>query len=179
MKEPTKEIVARSELLKDLTAAHRERLLAIAEERALDAGEYLFRLGDEATCAYVVVDGRIEFCFPLSLGGAMQDVAVESKEPGSALGWSAFVSPHSFTVSARAAEPSVVGSFPRAELMRLIEEDCHFALAFIGRIGEIVADRLLKIQALWARELQRSVTTGGIAGLGAQAAHRGTTPPKG
>lgn len=174
------ELLARSEFLSGMEAEQRDRLLAIAEKRELEPGEYLFKLGGDASHAYVVVEGRIEFCFPLSFGGSIHDVAVESKEAGSTLGWSAFVSPHSFTLSARAAEPSVVAAFPRADLQRVIADDSRLGYAVTSRIATIIGRRLLKIQALWARELQRSIARGEIrsarSGESGAAQRSGGTP---
>jgi CRP-like cAMP-binding protein len=154
------EALAGSELFEGLSVGQRDRLQSIASRRELATAEYLFRLGDEADHAFVVVEGQLEFCFPIAFGETIRDVAVESKPPGAALGWSAFVSPHSFTLSARAAEPSAVAAFPRVELARLLEADVSLEHAFMKRVAQIVAARLLKIQALWARELQRSITCG-------------------
>lgn len=153
-----KDVLSGSELLRELSPEHRQRILSIAERRELDAGEYLFRIGDEAAHAFVVVEGKLEACFPITFGATVRDVVVEERAPGDALGWSAFVSPHRFTLSARAAGPSAVAAFPRDALTQLIEGDSRLGVAFTRRIGEIVGTRLLKIQALWARELQRSVT---------------------
>jgi CRP-like cAMP-binding protein len=154
------EILSKSELLEGLPAAHVERLIRIAKRQTLEAGEYLFLLSDVANRLFVVVEGRIEVCFPLSIDGAMKDVAVEVRTPGSTLGWSALVKPHRFTLSARAAAPSTVMAFPRTELTRLMDEDCALGKALLGRIAEISGRRLLTMQALWARELQRSLVGG-------------------
>lgn len=150
----------RSELLQGLDEDLCARLRAIARTQRLDTGGYLFLLGDAASQLYVVLEGRLDVCFPFSIGGAMSDIAVESILPGSALGWSAFVKPHRFTLSARAAEPSAVAAFPRDELDNLLQQDCRRGLAFTRRITELVGARLVKMRALWARELQRSLPGG-------------------
>jgi len=108
----------------------------------------------------VVLSGRLEACFPLSLGGVMKDVAVESKGPGSALGWSALVKPHRFTVSARASEPSEVATFSRQELMQRLDQDPRLGQVFISRIAEVIGRRFLTIRALWGRELQQMLASG-------------------
>ena len=166
-------ILEQSELLAGLDKSHVSRLLSLSSSQPLDTGEYLFQLGDDATRLYVVLEGRIDICFPFSLGGEMRDIAVESKSPGSAIGWSSFVKPNRFRLSARAAQPSTLASFERQDLQRLIDEDSRLGLAFISRIAEIVGGRLLKIQALWARELQRSLPRGMSGPLaGAPGAHQ-------
>ena len=161
------DVLERSELLTGLDPAHVARLAAIAEHQSLAADEYLFLLGESADRLFVVLDGKLEVCFPLSFRGTMKDVAVETKEPGSALGWSALVKPYRFTLSARAAEPSEVACFARKELSALLEEDCQIGQAFIARIAEMVGRRFLTMQALWARELQRTIA-GGLPGVPAE-----------
>jgi len=153
-------VLERSELLDGLDESCRSQLLEISGSQPLAAGEYLFTLGDTASRLYVVLEGKIDICFPFSLGEGMRDIAVESKSSGSALGWSAFVKPYRFRLSARAAEPSSVAVFEREDVERLMDEDHELGLAFARRIAEISASRLLKIQALWARELQRSLPQG-------------------
>jgi CRP-like cAMP-binding protein len=137
-----------------------EHLETISKLRSLRAEEYLFLLGDSADRLYVVLSGKIKTCFPLSLNGVMQDVTVESKGPGDALGWSALVRPYRFTLSARAAGPCEVAGFPRQELLRVMEGDPRLGLDFNKRLAEVIGNRLLKMQALWGRELQRAVSGG-------------------
>ncbi|MBC8328052.1 MAG: Crp/Fnr family transcriptional regulator [Planctomycetes bacterium] len=157
----------RSELFADLDEDQSERLAEIAQPLSLKAGEYLFLLGDFADRLFIVVEGRVEACFPLNISGEIQDVAVESKLPGSTLGWSAFVKPHRFTLSARAAEPSRVISIPRQELLEILEADPELGKEFLMRLNQVIGRRLLTIQALWARELQRVLDAGlvGVHGI--------------
>ncbi|MFQ5748030.1 MAG: cyclic nucleotide-binding domain-containing protein [Planctomycetota bacterium] len=159
-----KELLKNSELFSGMEEGHLSNLLEVARKETFPSGKYLFLLGGHADRLFVVLEGRIETCFPLSFGGAVKDVAVEPKTAGSALGWSALVKPHQFTLSARAAERSTVAAFHRQDLLAVLESDCSIGQAFMGRLAEIMGRRLLTIQALWARELQRAVA-GGWAGL--------------
>jgi hypothetical protein len=43
----------------------------------------------------------------------------------------------------------------------LIDRDPKFGCIVLGNIAEIISQRLLTVQALWARELQRGITEGG------------------
>jgi CRP-like cAMP-binding protein len=148
----------RAAIFSELGEAEAEQLLAIARSRHCHKGECLFLLGDHADRLYVVLSGKVELTFPLSFGGVVQDVPVESKAPGSALGWSALVKPHRFTLSARAAETSELATFLRQDLLRVFEAHPHIGHAVMRHIAEVVGRRLLQVQALWARELQRAVT---------------------
>jgi CRP/FNR family transcriptional regulator, cyclic AMP receptor protein len=142
----------------ELQDAEVARLVAVARVQKYHQGECLFLLGDHADRLYVVRTGKVELTFPLSFGGVVRDVPVESKTPGSALGWSALVKPHRFTLSARAAETSELAAFPRQDLLRVFEAVPRIGYVVMRHIAEVIGRRLLQVEALWARELQRAVT---------------------
>lgn len=148
----------RAAIFGELQDAEAARLLAVARSREYHKGECLFLLGDHADRLYIVLTGRVELTFPLSFGGTVREVSVESKTPGSVLGWSALVKPHRFTLSARAAETSELATFSRTDLQRVFAAEPRIGWVVIQHIAEVVGRRLLQVQALWARELQRVVT---------------------
>jgi CRP-like cAMP-binding protein len=155
-----KDFLSRCQLFEELGPSYVSRVAMLAEQRTLAAGERLFELGAEAAHVYVVVEGTVELCLPLSIHGAIKEVVVESQGPGTTIGWSAFVKPYRFRLAARAAGPVVVAVFDRQALLRLIELDAVFGRVLLTRIAETIGRRLLTVQALWARELQRSVDDG-------------------
>ena len=150
-------LLKESELFEGLTDGEISPLETIARHRSLEAGEYLFLLGDNADRLYTVLKGKVEICLPLSFRGTMKDIAVESMDPGRALGWSAFVRPYRFTLSARAAEPTEVVAFVRGEMLRVFDAEPRLGHVFSRRIAEVIGQRLFKMQALWGRELQRTL----------------------
>lgn len=150
--------IRRTEVFEGLGSPQIEKLLSIARAASFEKGRCLFLLGDHADRLYVVLNGAVELTFPLSIGGAMLDVSVETKPPGAMLGWSALVRPYRYTLSARAAEPCDLASFLRTDLLRLFEEDAGTGHAIMSHISEVIGRRLLQVQALWAREVQRAVT---------------------
>lgn len=158
-----REILGRCEVFRGLEDRVIAAVAATARRRSFDAGEYAFVLGQTADHLFVVLSGRIDLCIPISIDGSMKDVTLESKGSGSALGWSAFVKPHRFRLSARAAEASVLADLPREELSRLFDSEREAGRQFMERVAEITAQRLLTVQALWVRELQRSVLGAGAA----------------
>jgi CRP-like cAMP-binding protein len=164
----------RAPIFAELHDAEAARLLAEARPQHCRRGECLFLLGDHADRLYVVLTGKVELTFPLSFGDVVRDVPVELKTPGSALGWSALVKPHRFTLSARAAEPSELAAFLRHDLMRVFEAEPRIGYVVMRQIAEVVGRRLLQVQALWARELQRALTNS----LAAAAELRGKGSPR-
>jgi len=142
----------------ELHDAEVEHLITVARPHQCHTGEFLFLLGDHADRLYVVLSGKMELTFPLSFDGVVRDVPVESKTPGNALGWSALVKPHRLTLSARAAESCELAAFLRQDLLRVFEAEPRIGCVVMRHLAEVVGRRLLQVQALWARELQRAVT---------------------
>ena len=149
------ELLRSAELFAGLKGAELERLSAIAQQRTLSAGDYLFLLGDEASWFYIVTSGRVDLCLPMPLRGELKEIAIESVGAGEALGWSALVRPYRFTLSARATETSDVVAFARRALLDLFEAEPRIGYAVLTRISELVGIRLHTFEALWVRELQR------------------------
>lgn len=144
-------------LFESMTREQFERIGNIAQTRRLAPAEYLFMLGDRADHVYVVTRGCVDVCFPLALEGMVKDVSVGSRERGKVFGWSALVQPYRFTLSARGAEPSELVALPRQGLQEIFEEDPLVAYRFTRHITEVMGRRLVRMQALWARELQRAL----------------------
>lgn len=151
------EVFTHTELFHGFSLDDIWRLAAIGRTRDLDAGDYLFLLGDTAECVYVVASGTMELCLPMRVGGTVRDVRVETATAGRALGWSALVRPYRLTLSARAAEATTVIGFPRSELQVLFEAAPGLGTRFLANLAELVGVRLLTFQTLWVRELQHAV----------------------
>jgi CRP-like cAMP-binding protein len=147
------------DLFQGLSVDAVRRLSVIGRARTLAEGDYLFLLGDAAEYLYVVAKGTVDLCLPMRLGSAVKDIPVESAVAGRALGWSALVKPYRFTLSARAAEPSEVIGFARGDLQQLFNDAPEVGIRFLANLSELVGVRLLTFQALWVRELQRTLLT--------------------
>ena len=158
------EDIQTAELFAGLSPASVHRLATIARVTSLRAGEYLFLLGDSAQYVSLVRSGLIELCFPISMGGVVKDIAVETVGRGSTIGWSAMVKPYRFTLSARAAETSEVVAFARQDLHTLFLTDAAAQRTVVDGISELMANRLATFQALWARELMRTLSAGSQGG---------------
>ena len=151
------ELLRQVELFRDLSSDGLRRVLEIGKGETLDAGQYLFLLGDDANELFVVLKGSLSLCLPIALRGSVKDITVESVGAGQALGWSALVKPYRFTLSARAVEPSEVVGFARKDLQRLFQAEVGMGYSVLARISEVMGIRLVTFQALWVRELQRSL----------------------
>jgi CRP-like cAMP-binding protein len=150
--------LARCEVFAGLSDEQRRRIAAIASERLADAGEVLFRAGEEAGALYVIQRGRVELTFPLVVMGQPTETRFQSLDAGRTLAWSALVPPHRLTMSARAATQAQLVGFPRERMQALFAEDATLAHLVMANVARVVATRLHELLALWVREVQRNVS---------------------
>src|SRR5512136_1453145 len=108
---------AQPDLLRGLSEEETARFLALGVPTRLVSRQTLFRLGDQADKAYLVVRGRIALTLPIQIRGGEEEVLVEEKVPGETLGWSGLVPPHRFTLNATAAIDSELLGFARTSVL--------------------------------------------------------------
>jgi CRP-like cAMP-binding protein len=86
-----------------------------------------------------------------------KEVLVEERFPGDALGWSALVPPHRFTLNAVASIPSELVRLPRAALLEHLATHPAIGYRVSINLAAVIAQRLQVFQAMWLREMQRVV----------------------
>jgi CRP/FNR family transcriptional regulator, cyclic AMP receptor protein len=150
-------ITTRPDLLAGLSDDHTAAVIALARRRMLASGETLFRLGMDAEALYVIDRGRIALTLPMQFGQAHQDILIEERAPGQMLGWSALIPPHRFTLNASAPLPTEVLAFRRAALLEYFAAHPEVGYTVAMNVAAIVGQRLQVFQAMWLREMQRTV----------------------
>lgn len=145
------------ELFRGVEPAALEGLRALGQATEVPSGAVLFRLGDLADQLYVVLRGRIALAMPIHVRGAEQDLTVEEKGPLEVVGWSALIPPHHATLSARALLDSALFVLPGQALQQHLASDPVVGLRVMSNLAAVVGRRLHQAQALWVRELQRTV----------------------
>lgn len=151
-----------TDLLAGLAPEEAERIRALGSRTALAAGQVLFNLGDAAEGLFIVESGRVALTLPLKLRDGQQDVLIEERSPGQALGWSALVPPHRFTLKASAAIDSEVLVLPRAALFEYFAAHPAVGYAVTRNVSAVVGHRLQVLQTMWLREMQRVVEIRGV-----------------
>ncbi len=145
------------ELLQGLAPADAEKVLSLGTRKKISTGSSLFRLGELAQCLYLIESGRIRLTLPLQIRGREEQVLIEEKSPGETVGWSALIPPYRFTLSATsAAEAEVVALTPEA-LHAFFESSPAVGVRLCLNLALIVGHRLQTLQAMWLREIQRTV----------------------
>jgi CRP-like cAMP-binding protein len=146
-----------AELLHGLSAADAEELTAIGTRVTLPRGAILFELGAPADSVYVVTESRLSLTLPMLVGGREEQVLIEERQAGQALGWSALIAPHRFTLTASAPYGAEVLQIPRDAMARHLMLRPDVGYLVMRNVAEIIGQRLQVFQAMWLREMQRVV----------------------
>jgi len=145
------------ELLKTLTPAEAEEVLALGTRVHLDTGAELFSLGAPADHLYLVDRGRITLTLPMQVQGREQDVQVEERLPGQTVGWSGLIPPYRFTLKATALLQTEVIALSRSALLEHFARNPYVGYAITRNLAAVIGQRLQVFQAMWLREMQRTV----------------------
>lgn len=146
-----------SELLDGLTAEESAAVKALGTRVALAAGDTLFHLGSEADRLFVVERGRVALSLPMHVGRREEEVLVEERLPGQAVGWSALVPPYRFTLTATAQLETEVLALPRQALLDHFAANPHVGYVVTRNVAAVTGQRLQVFQTMWVREMQRMV----------------------
>lgn len=145
------------ELLNDLSPAEADRVLGLGNRISLPSGASLFRMGDSAESLFLISRGRIRLTLPIQIRGKEQDILIEERSTGQAVGWSALVPPYRFTLSATAPLETEVIALPREVLGAFCEASPEIGYKIALNLAVVVANRLQMVQAMWLREMQHLI----------------------
>ena len=124
----------------DIPAEARAVLGELARLRRYEAGEVIFREGEEATAFGIVRSGRVALTVLVPERG---EVTILTVEPGDIISWSAVTAPFRSTSTGTALEPVEVVEFEGAALRGLLRSDCRLASVVYPRMLQAVARRLM------------------------------------
>jgi len=147
----------RPELLNGLSDEAARQILAIGSRTTVASGAELFRLGAAADSLFVIERGRIRLTLPMQVRGKEENVLVEERGAGQTVGWSALNPPFRFTLSASAALETEVIAFPREALLSHFARHPETGYIVSMNLAAVIAQRLQLFQAMWLREMQRTI----------------------
>ena len=150
--------IATSTLFRGLVRNQCASFVPVARERQVPQGEYLFRLGQEARALFIVRSGVVELTVPLAMNGRERDVVMEQARAGETVAWSALIEPYRFTMSGRTATDVGLLEFARTDLQAMLALNPEAGVRIMTNLAKVVGRRLHVVQAMWNRELQRTVT---------------------
>jgi CRP-like cAMP-binding protein len=150
------------DFLSGLAPVDATAVLALGARIRLSRGDVLFDLGQQADSLYVIEQGQIALTLPMQIRGHGEDILIEDRSTGQAVGWSALIPPHRFTLKATAPLDGSVLAFPRTVLLEHFAAHPAVGYTVMRNVAAVTGQRLQVFQAMWLREMQRSVTLSGV-----------------
>ena len=144
-------------LMTGVAAADVDRIFALGRTIEVKDGDQLTAIGGQADRLYFVRRGRIRLTMPLSVRGDEREILIEEKGRGDAVGWSALVPPHHFTLNARASMASELIEIPGESLLRFLSTNRDIGFTVVSNMAQMIGRRLLTVQTMWVRAMQRTV----------------------
>ena len=121
-------------------------LTAMSVKEEHEQGAILFRKGEPANCAYLLLIGRVH----LKMGETGHVVHIVSR-PGETFGWSSLVDRDIFSSSAECVEQTNLRKLHRKDLRKLLDKDPVNGLIFFQRLAGMLGDRLLESYARYEK----------------------------
>jgi len=125
--------------LAGLAEEHIRLMVGCASNVVFQAGEFLFREGQEANSFYFIRHGQVQVETYVPQQGP---VAIQSREQGEVLGWSWLVPPYRWRFDARAVELTRAIALEGKCLRDKCEEDHDLGYEIMKRFSLLVAERL-------------------------------------
>ena len=134
-----RDILKRSDLFKHLEDYHIGTLSELCREEVFDAGETVFRQGEEADRIYVVAEGLISVLLELGPTDKRQIQAASNHE---CFGWAAIIPPYRRLCTAKAIECSKTFSFNGQEIRRLYFTNPRLYAGIAAGVACVMSKRL-------------------------------------
>jgi CRP/FNR family cyclic AMP-dependent transcriptional regulator len=132
-------VLAEVPLLEGMAAEHLELLAGCASNVRFEAGDTVFREGDEANTFYVIRGGSVVLeAFVPPRGG----LTIDTVDAGEVLGWSWLFPPYRWHFDARALSRVRATAIDGACLRGKCDDDPALGYALMSRFAPVIIERL-------------------------------------
>jgi CRP-like cAMP-binding protein len=132
-------ILAEHPFFKDLPARHLQLVVGCASNVRFEAGQFIFREGDEANQFYLLRHGSISLEVFVPERGSLM---IQTLGEGDVLGWSWLFPPYRWVFDARAVTLTRAVALDGACLRRKCEDDHELGYELLKRFAQIIMERL-------------------------------------
>ena len=132
-------ILAEHPFLKGLDVQYLKLLVGCASNVRFNAGQFIFREGEEANEFYMIRQGKVALEI---LGAERGPITVQTVGEGDVLGWSWLIPPYRWRFNARALELTRAIALDGKCLRTKSEEDRNFGYELLKRFSSIIVERL-------------------------------------
>ena len=146
-----KDILKRADILKGLSDDQLDKIQAGCQEIEYQSGNRLFSEGENSDRVWIVTDGQVDLRFDLPGRSSSEENTIFSITAGNALGWSSFIPPYQYKLSAYCATRTCKTlQIPSEFLLNLFEKD--------AKMGFTVITNLTGVASMHFHRLQESAT---------------------
>jgi CRP/FNR family transcriptional regulator, cyclic AMP receptor protein len=131
-------LLAEHPFFRDLAQGDLQLLTSCAKNVRFEAGQVIFREGEDADQFYLIREGRVALEVFTLRGSA----PILTLSAGDTLGWSWLISPYKWRFDARAIETTRAFALDGKCLRGKCEEDPRLGYELLKRIAAIIAERL-------------------------------------
>jgi CRP/FNR family cyclic AMP-dependent transcriptional regulator len=132
-------LLAEHPFFSGLTQAQLDLLTGCASNTRFEAGQFIFREGEQATRFFVIRHGKVSLEIYAPSRGA---IIIATLGEGDILGWSWLFPPFQWKFDARALELTRALAMDGECLRRKAEEDHHLGFELLKRFAAIMEERL-------------------------------------
>ena len=143
----TVDFLKKIEILQGLTDEQLSELIVCWEEAAFQKGDKIFAEGEDASFMWVVTAGTVGLRFDLPGRPTSEENAVSLNTEGMTIGWSSFVPPHKYHLSAYCdSESCGLIKLERECLIKICEKDPAVGYVVMSNISKIIGKRFHQLQ---------------------------------
>lgn len=150
-------LLKESKLFAGCTGEEIADIANVAQKIRVQARERIFAAGEPAEYLYVVLEGAVSLRFEVSYFDASREITLDRKQAGEAFGWSVFVEPSLYTLSAFAESDAELMKVRRQDLAALCEGSHHLGFVIMKNISEIIAGRYGAVQNMLVGAIQQDL----------------------
>jgi CRP-like cAMP-binding protein len=140
-------IIQKADLFQDVSPETMKEISKIMVEESYDRGSVLFKVGDPATCFYLIVDGTVT----LSIG-TEGEIDYTANRPGEAFGWTGMVDRPTYVATAECATPCKLAKIDKGKLNEVLSKDPTSNAGFFKRLAGAVVQRLIDNYGMFITE---------------------------
>lgn len=137
--ETIERLIAEHPFFKALEDRYIQFVAGCASNVRFEAGQLLFREGEEANTFYIIRTGRVALEINAVERGSL---IIDTIDPGEVLGWSWFIAPYRWHFDARAIELTRAIALDGKCLRTKCEADHHLGYELLKRVAAVMEQRL-------------------------------------
>ncbi len=137
--ETIERLIAEHPFFKGLEDQYIQLVTGCASNVRFEAGQLLFREGEEANTFYIIRTGRVALEINAVERGSL---IIDTIDPGEVLGWSWFIAPYRWRFDARAIELTRAIALDGKCLRTKCEADYHLGYELLKRVAAVMEQRL-------------------------------------